>query len=383
MPSPPADIFTFFKGRVALHAILQAAGIGAGDQVLLPGYTCVVVPNAVLYRGAEPVYLDIAADTYNIDLAAAEAGAGTRWDPRRARVLIVQHTYGIPCDMDAVADFARRHDLLVIEDACHTLGSTYRGRPVGGFGQAAFYSSQWSKPVTTGLGGWAVVNDPALRERVREVAAGYRAPRASEVWLLYLQHLVYGVVFRPSLFWIIQDLYRRLGDLGLVIGSSTGTELACEMPADYEKLMGAPQRRRLLHLLRRSAEMIAERRRHTAVIVEALQAAGLPTVRLPDAYDPVYLRYPLQVGNKDAVLARARHRRIQLGDWFLSPVHPNRQSWEAAGYRAGLCPVAETVSRRTVNIPTGGGIRHRDLERTVAFLAECAEPVAGAQASAS
>ncbi len=67
------SIYPFFKGRVALHAILQAAGIGEGDQVLLPGYTCVVVPNSIMYAGAEPVYLDIETNTYNIDCEKLEA----------------------------------------------------------------------------------------------------------------------------------------------------------------------------------------------------------------------------------------------------------------------------------------------------------------------
>ena len=362
-------IYTFFKGRVALHAILRAAGIGAGDQVLLPGYTCVVVPNAVLYAGAEPVYLDIDPETYNLDLTAAAAGAGTLWDPQRTRAIIVQHTYGIPCDMDAVAELARRHDLLVIEDSCHTLGSTFKGNTVGSFGDAAFFSSQWSKPVTTGLGGWAVVNEPDLRARLEAELDTYRAPGAGETTLLYLQHLAYSLLFRPSLFWVIQGIYRKLGEWGLVISSSTGTELACRQPGDYHKRMAGLQRRQLRSLLRRADRIIAERRANTAIIEDQLAANGLPTVRLPEAYDPVYLRYPVPVPDKPAVLAEAKRRRIQLGDWFLSPVHPNRESWELAGYKAGLCPNAEHVSRHTVNLPTGD-VTRRDIEQAVAFLAE-------------
>ena len=323
------QIYTFFKGRVALHAILRAAGIGAGDQVLLPGYTCVVVPNAVLYAGAEPVYLDIDPATYNLDLSAAVAGAGTVWDPQRTRAIIVQHTYGIPCDMDAVADLARRHDLLVIEDSCHTLGSTFAGRTVGSFGEAAFFSSQWSKPVTTGLGGWALVNDLDLRARLEASLGDYRDPGTGEATLLYLQHLAYSLLFRPSLFWVIQGIYRKLGDWGLVISSSTGTELACRQPGDYHKRMAGLQRRQLARLLRRADRIIAERRANTAIIEDLLAAAGLPTVSLPEAYDPVYLRYRVAVDDRkrhpmDFVLWKS----AKPGEpQWPSPWGPGRPGW--------------------------------------------------------
>ena len=135
--------FMFFKGRDALHAILRAANIGSGDQVLLPGYTCVVVPNAINYLGAEPVYVDIEDKTYNIDCDILENGAGSLWNPEQTKAIIVQHTYGIPCDMDRILEFAKKHNLFVIEDSCHALGSTWRGQQVGSFGDAAFFSSQW------------------------------------------------------------------------------------------------------------------------------------------------------------------------------------------------------------------------------------------------
>ena len=365
----------FFKGRVALHAILEAAGVGRGHQVLLPGYTCVVVPNAVLYRGADPVYVDIDPATGNLDPDALERGRGRAWSPDRAKALIVQHTYGLPADMDRLGAFARAHGLLLIEDACHALGSSWRGRPVGSLGDAAFFSSQWSKPLTTGLGGWAEVVEPELAAAVSAVAARYPLPGALEGLRLHLQYLAYRLLYRPRLFWLLQGTYRTLGRLGLAIGSSTGAELDCRMPPDYRKRMGPLQEGALDRLLAGADRAIAARRTAAAAIERELRRHGLPLAHVPDGADPVWLRYPLRVGNKADLLAAARAARVELGDWFLSPVHPNLTGWEAAAYRAGSCPEAERASRETVNLPTHAGLDEAEIARIVAFVAERGERV--------
>lgn len=360
----------FFKGRVALHAILEAAGIGQGHQVLLPGYTCVVVPNAVLYRGAEPVYADIDPATFNLDPAALEAGCGRTWSPDRLRAVIVQHTYGLPADIDRIGAFARAHGLLVIEDACHALGSRWQGRPVGALGDAAFFSSQWSKPVTTGLGGWAEIAQPEMAAAVSAVAARYPCPGALAGLRLQAQYLAYRALYRPRLFWGLQGLYRTLGRLGLVIGSSTGAELDCRMPDDYRRRMGPLQERTLARLLDQAAKAAATRRTNAALIERELERHHLPRAHVPVGCDPVWLRYPLRVGNKDALLAAARAARVELGDWFLAPVHPNLTRWEQAAYRAGSCPEAERASREVINLPTHPGLDPAEIARIVRFVAE-------------
>jgi perosamine synthetase len=365
--------FPFFKGRVALHAILEAAGIGPGDQVLLPGYTCVVVPNAVLYRGAEPVFLDIDPVTCNLTPSSIRGGRDRCWDPARARAVIVQHTYGLPADVPAVAAEVRKDGLLVIEDACHALGSTWRGQLVGTLSDAAFFSTQWSKPITTGLGGWAEVTHPQLADAVSQVANGYRRAVMATSFQIWLQYAAHRVLYRPGLFWQLQTLYRKLGGLGLLTGSSAPSELAGREPAGYRRRMGHLQIRLWRRQLARSDEQILRRRRCAALIESELRRRGLPCATVPQEADPVWLRYPLRVGNKTALLARARAERIELGDWFLSPVHPNLENWQAAGYQAGSCPQAERAAREMVNIPTHPALAQRDIEKIVAFVAAHAD----------
>src|SRR3989454_7896298 len=146
---------SFASGRIGLYGLLRALGVGEGAEVLLSVPTHIVVANAIRYTGARPVYVDCRVEDYNIDLGDAER----RITPR-SRVLLLQHTFGIPVDMDAALAFARRHNLMVIEDCVHALGARYDGRPEGTFADSAFLSTAESKINSTGLRVMAFAYDP-------------------------------------------------------------------------------------------------------------------------------------------------------------------------------------------------------------------------------
>jgi perosamine synthetase len=193
--------FSFWKARIALYAILKALDLKEGDEVILPGYTCVVVPNAVRYAGANPIYADIAPGQYNLDPVRVEQCITSR-----TRAIIVQHTYGIPVDTGALQALADRHQIFLIEDCAHVLlGSGHRSQPLGSVGAAAFFSFQWSKPYTTGLGGMAVTRDRELAERLAAMHKTFREPPVRQRLQLQMQYTVHVV---PSLFWTKAVLVR-------------------------------------------------------------------------------------------------------------------------------------------------------------------------------
>jgi perosamine synthetase len=142
---------------------------------------------------------------------------------------------------------------------------------------------------------------------------------------------------------------------------------------DFQKGMHPLQQRRLRKLLNDLEGMIQQRRDSASALAAALEGVGLPGVKVPARCDPVFLRYPLLVKNKQAVLSAAKTARVQLGDWFLSPIHPNDSNWELAGYEPGCCPLAERICNHVINIPTGPGLTEREISRTVDFLADRAE----------
>jgi dTDP-4-amino-4,6-dideoxygalactose transaminase len=138
----------------ALEMAAILAEVGPGDEVIMPSFTFVSTANAVVLRGARPVFIDIREDTCNLDESLIEAAITPR-----TRAIVVVHYAGVACHMDPILDIARRHRLIVIEDAAQGLGSTYRGRPLGSLGDLAALSFHETKNVISGEGGALIVNN--------------------------------------------------------------------------------------------------------------------------------------------------------------------------------------------------------------------------------
>jgi perosamine synthetase len=349
------EVFTFWKGRVALYAILKALNLGPGDAVFMPGYTCVVVPSAVFFLGARPMYVDVEEQSYNLSLQTLEA-SWRRNNGIRPKAVIIQHTYGIPVEVGPIIEWARSEGLSIIEDCAHVLGSSYRGIPCGLLGDAAFFSSQWNKPITTGLGGWGVANSPVLAQRLRQVAAGFAEPSLGETGRLALQYYAHRLLFRPQLYWPLMSFYRFLTKKGMAIGSSSVEELSVDMPQRYALSMSAFQEGLLRSHLARAANIIAHRQQLAGFYAAALERASIEPPRLPQNSKAVMVRYPVRVNDKAQMLSAAQKQGLELGDWFVSPLHPLMDNWEKLGYSAGSCPVAEELCRTVVNLPTHPGV---------------------------
>ncbi|HEU5336991.1 MAG TPA: DegT/DnrJ/EryC1/StrS family aminotransferase [Terriglobales bacterium] len=372
----PRRTFTFWKGRVALYAILKALDVRPGDRVILPGYTCFAVPSAVVFAGAQPVYADIDRETYHP--SAASMIAACRNGGRPPRAILIQHTFGIPADTVPIVAWAREQGIAVIEDCAHVLGSRYRDslgawREVGTLGDAAFYSSQWNKPVSTGIGGWASTSDPELATAMQRFhAANCVPPSLRETCLLAAQVAVRGIASSPWVYWSILAMYRGLYMRGVLVGSSSGEELQGVMPADYAKRMSGLQEF-LLNRRMRDRSNVTRRRQLKAVYDECLKSAGMAVLKVPEYADAVPLRYPVRVSDKKRALAEARRRRIELGDWYPHPIDlPNGVNGAAFGYQEGMCPEGERAAREVINLPMHGGISEREAQRIVDFLKQVA-----------
>ncbi len=356
--------FAFWKGRVALYAILKALGVGKGDEVIIPGYTCVMVVNPVMYLGATPVYVDIDPQTYNTPPDLIEAAITPR-----TRAIVAQHTYGIPARMPEIMALADRRGIPVIEDCCLALGSRVGGRLCGTYGAAAYWSFQWNKPYTTGVGGLATTSDPALAARIADVCRGERvAPSAREVLMLRAQLLVHSAIVYPRTTAFIQNVFRWLTRKGLVVGSSSKAEFTPVMERGFFKGLSAMQARRGLARLRGIDAAIAHRRRMAALYDGLLRDAGFAAVRRPAECDPVLVRYPVRVADKCRAIAEAPRHAVELGTWFESPLHPQETELGAYGYKVGMCPAAEQACREVVNLPLHPRAGEGTARRTVAFL---------------
>ena len=154
-----ADGVATNSGTSALHLALLALGVQAGDEVLMPSYTCVALLHAVHYVGAQPCLVEVDPHTYNMAPRQAR-----RLLNRRTRAIIVPHMFGLPADVAAMAEW----DVPIIEDCAQAIGATIGGRPVGAVGTIAICSFYATKVLTTGEGGMLVASDPRLLDRARD-----------------------------------------------------------------------------------------------------------------------------------------------------------------------------------------------------------------------
>jgi dTDP-4-amino-4,6-dideoxygalactose transaminase len=356
---------SFWKGRLALYAILRALQIGEGDEVILPGFTCVVVPNAIRLVGATPIFADIAPGTYNLDPDSVERNVTSR-----TRLLLLQHTFGIPAPIDRLADIAARHRLTIVEDCAHSLASTYRGQPLGTFGAAAFFSSQWSKPFTTGLGGIVVASDSRITEPLTKIHLQFQSPPRRQVIRLRFQYELYQRAFSPRLYWLAVRTLNELARWKIFVGSSNEEELHEAGPPESvdEWRMSTFQARVGLEQLRMFPRNSAHRRQLAALYRNHLQDHGWEVPAAPREADTVFLRYPIRVGNKWELLSKASHSAVEVGGWFESVLHPIRSTLDGFGYKSGVCAMAERTAREVINLPVHPKVSLDEAQRILDFF---------------
>ena len=359
--------FAFWKARVGLYAILRAIGAEPDDEIIIPGYTCVMNVNPITYLRAKPVYVDIDPITFNMNPAMVKNKITAK-----TKVIIAQHTYGYPCEMDSIMDTASKHGITVIEDCCLALGSEYKGKEVGTFGKAAYFSSQWNKPYTTGLGGMVLANDPVLAKQIELVIAAESCnPVKKEVLMLGLQLALYRALIYPRTTAFAQMIFRYLTKKGLVVGSSTMAEFDPTMAPDFFKVMSSVQARSGLRQLRKISANIAHRREMALLYDRLLQERGWAGRQYDESMmDPVMVRYPVRITEKEQALAEASKAGIELGSWFECPLHPIETPLAAYGYQLGMCPEAETACKEVVNLPLHPRASRKTVTRTVDFITQ-------------
>jgi dTDP-4-amino-4,6-dideoxygalactose transaminase len=347
---PPEALWLTGAGRGALHAFVRATQRQPDDEALLPGYTCVVVPNVFLHVGVSVRYVDIAADGVNPspDAWAQAITPRTRW-------VVWPHNFGVP-SAGIAALRARFPHVLFIEDAAHAWGSRHAdGSLVGTHGHAAFFSFEYSKCLSTGLGGALLVNEPTLRPAVAEALAPQHALSVKtqvKVLMTLAYHLMLATwpsMLATGLTALLRAPSRALG----LVAATRPAELSGHAQPDYLQALPDRLARLALPQLARMPQVLALRHQQARHYAEAL--AGSPWLTPLSAAEPAtLLRFPLRVAHpaqRDALRAGLRALDIEPGVWFDDVVHPAGSLRH--GYTEGDCPNGERLARCIVNLPLG------------------------------
>jgi dTDP-4-amino-4,6-dideoxygalactose transaminase len=304
------------SGTSALHLALLAAGIGPGDEVITTPFTFVATASAVCNAGARPVFVDIRRDSFTIDPERIEAAITPR-----TRALIPVHLYGQPADMDPILDIARRHGLMVIEDAAQAHGAEYKGRRAGGMGDFGCFSFYPGKNLgACGEGGLAVARDAEHAKKIR-MLRDWGQERKYE-------HVVPGFNFR------------------------------------MDALQGAILRVKLRHLEEWTEGRRAAAKRYARLLENA--GVALPA-EMPYARH-VYHVYAVRTDDRRGLQEALNAEQIQSGIHYPIPVHLQR-AYASLGYRAGDFPETEAAAREVLSLPMFPELTETQQARVAAVLA--------------
>jgi perosamine synthetase len=351
------------SGRAAIYILLHAYDITAGDEVIVQAFTCSIVPAAIQWAGAKPVYADINPQTYNLDPADV-----SRKITARTKAIIVQHTFGIPGPVDELRALAQPRGIMVIEDCAHALGAVYHGHPVGTLADAAILSFGRDKVLSSIYGGAIVSHDQHLITKV--TAIQQELADAPLIWIK--QQLLH-----PILFSLILPLYGRFGIGQALLVASQKLGLLSKALEPQEKRGGKPRHLTyrfpgalallLEHQLSKLDRYTERRRRAARTYQVGLQNIPGQAQPLPQT-EPSWLRFPLRVKNPAALHRAARRQRIQLGDWYDTPLAPADCDPAAFGYQSGSCPRAEQTARHIINLPTYPRLKESELQEVISLI---------------
>ena len=315
---------TTTSGTTALHLALVAAGVGPGDEVLIPAFTMISTAAAVCYTGAKPVLVETDPVSWNLD-----AQDVARKLTPRSKAIIPVHVYGHACDMEALARALGGQRISVIEDAAEAIGSEYRGRRCGSLGDMACFSFFANKLITTGEGGMVVTNDDELAGRLRyfkNLCFPRQGPRR------YLHEQI-GFNYRmPNL----------LAAFGL-------GQLECV------------------------DQYLANRRQNAKAYNELLRGQrGITTPPEADYTLNSYWMYGILIEDdfgltRDEVVSALAAAKIETRTFFIS-MHRQPALVEYGCDTGGAYPVTDELARKGLYLPSGSGLSQQQIERVAATL---------------
>ena len=316
------------NGTDGLVIALKAMGIGEGDEVITTPFTFFATAEAISAVGGTPVFVDVYKDTFNIDVTKIEEKITSK-----TKAIMPVHIFGQCAEMDEINEIAKKHNLLVIEDACQAIGGKYKGRNVGSLGDAAVFSFFPTKNLGCAGDGGMIVTD---NDDIAIIAKALKAHGSGENG---------------------QKAYNLLNNIEEEVQKAEGANDTVYNPLKYynyligyNSRLDAIQAAILNVKIKEIDNWNAKRREVAEIYNEALKDTDLVTPVTRDYVEPVYHMYVLQSENREEVLEKLKESGIATGVYYPVPLHLQK-CYKNLGYKEGDMPVSEYLSHRTFAIP--------------------------------
>ena len=365
------DAISASFGRMAFYYILKSLDLPAGSEIIFPALTFWVVPEMARCAGLRPVFVDVDARSFNLDPARIEAAL-----TERTRAIVPTHLYGQPCDMNRIMRVARKHSLIVIEDCAQAAGARYRGRRVGTFGDAAFFSFQMLKGINTYGGGMAVTDDATIAAKVRALAAAEPPQSVAELVKRFATGIVARSLVSPKGFawwgFPIGAAQSFVSDADLSQYFWEKIRPLERFPSAYRRRFSNVQAILGIRALNKLDEFNERSQSHAEIYSRGLSdCAAIETPHLIDDAEHVYYQYCVYVSNPKLAKRRAIRRLV---DFETTHVDVCSSLFLFKEF-AAECPGAEET-REALQLPVYSRLRTSDVQHVLKVVKEVAADLA-------
>lgn len=350
---------SFASGRMAFFSLLKMLNIGEGDEVILPGFTCSVMVNAVWRAGAIPIFSDI--DRMTFGSAADEI---KRKITSKTKLIVAQHSFGIPCSIAEIAEIAKKEKIYLVEDCALTFDAAINGITVGNWSDAAIFSTDHTKPINTLIGGFLYTREKQLYEKIKHLSS--TLPELTKVH----QSRLYGqFIFEQSNHVLNRFLTLRFQKVvfGVKKKLFAGQAKPVFLENDYTKKRhsnpGYPYPARMPPFLAQLGIFELERwkkekerrknilRRYLEIMVDLGLDKYIPKIYFQDKIEVVPLRFVFEHPESIDLLKKMSRFMDISKIWFRTPIVCCPGGPESLGYHYGECPTAEDIGRKILNWP--------------------------------
>ena len=356
--------FLFGSARSALYTILSSLNYGPKSEVILTGFTCDVVPNAVIQAGLMPVYADIDLSNYCMSPKSV-----MECITKNTKVLVIQHTFGIPADVDALLKIAQKHSLYVIEDCAVSLGTKYKESLTGTFGDAAIFSFELTKTITACRGGMLIIN--SLKDEVIAKVAKYyieEIPEQKNIYkaMLLLQLGISGLLYHPRILPVGKYLVAGLFKIKLFDYSISKEEKLAQKPQNYLHKLSHEQAAVLSRQWDRLPSIVSKSRANVEYYMHELEyLLNKEFIDYVKKCDINMVRFPLLLSERERIILSCNRLKVEIGLWFTAPLSSDRTNQELFYYKKGQCPTSEGICSTIINLPVHCRLSKDDRNITV------------------
>ena len=352
-------IYLLNSGRSALYLALSSLNLNSKDEVIVQAFTCVAVPNAVLWAGAKPIYVDINKKNLGIEPHDLRKKIS-----KNTKAIIVQHTFGLPASLEEIITIAKENKIIVIEDCAHCLKVKFKNKSLGSFSDMSIFSFGRDKAISSVFGGALAVNNQKFVKKIESLNKDLLYP---SIWWDLKQHFHSMIMFFVLMFYDFFGLGKFIiylaQKLNLLVPPVYKEELLGERPYDFPKKMSESTSILVLNQLKKIDRFNTTRKQYCQIYNQFFQNNSIKTDNYP------LLRYPILVGERDNLIKKAREKKIILGTWYKHVIDPEGVDLPKIKYLTP-CPIAENVAQCMVNLPTYPTLKQRDPSKIIRIFKE-------------